>query len=284
MKTTISNSKLSATINHKGAELVSLFANGTDKEYIWEGNSNFWGKHSPILFPIVGTLKNNSYRFDGKQYELSRHGFAREMDFELIINTGKQAVFLLKSDAGTKMLFPFDFELHIYYSLNDHKLDIRYKVINTGNQLMYFSIGGHPAFALPNHFEKYSLKFEANEKLISYQLEDGLLSEITMCIDLTEGKLPLNYSIFEKDALIFKHLESNRIQLLENNRPILNFEFTDFPNFGIWTIQNAPFLCLEPWAGYSDLHNTTGDIVNKEGIQQLNSKHSKEYGFSIEIL
>ena len=284
MKTSISNSKLTAIINHNGAELISLQSLKTKREYIWDGNPKYWGKHSPILFPIVGTLKNNSYTYNDKSYKLFRHGFARDMFFELIEETEYEAVFSLKSNEKSKEYYPFDFELRITYTLKNSELIILYQVLNNDSHTMFFSIGGHPAFALPNQFEKYSLKFEPNEKLISYQLENDLLSNKTKQIDLNQSIVPLTYSLFENDALIYKELKSNQIQLLENNSPMLNFKFRDFPNFGIWTKLDAPFICLEPWAGYSDLITTTGKIEEKEGIQKLDSTTKKEYSFSIEIL
>ena len=284
MKTTISNTILSATINHKGAELIFLQSLKTKREYIWDGHAKYWGKHSPILFPIVGTLKNNSYTYNDESFILSRHGFARDMVFELIKETEYEAVFSLKADEKTKECYPFDFELHLTYTLMESEVIIRYNVMNNGSHAMYFSIGGHPAFALPNQFEKYSLKFEPNEKLVSYPLEDDLLSNTTKQTDLKQSKVPLTYSLFENDALIYKTLKSKQIQLLENNTPILNFKFKDFPNFGIWTKVGAPFICLEPWAGYSDVRATSGKIEEKEGIQKLNSNISKEYSFRIEIL
>lgn len=284
MTTTISNSKLAATINHKGAELISLQRIDSKKEYIWEGNPAFWGKHSPILFPIVGTLKENTFTYKNKSYQLSRHGFARDMVFDLINQTENSLIFSLKSNELTKGNYPFDFELQIKYTLKDSELYITYKVINKDSETMYYSIGGHPAFALPNKFENYCLQFEYGESLISYKLENDLLSDKRITISLNQNQLPLTYSLFENDALIFKELHSKQIQLLENNLPILNFRFKDFPNFGIWTKQNAPFICLEPWAGYSDIINATGNISEKEGIQNLESKTSKEHSFSIEIL
>ena len=284
MKTSISNSKLSVTINHKGAELISLKKKETNKEFIWEGNSNYWGKHSPILFPIVGTLKNNSFSFNDITYNLSRHGFARDMNFDLIAVTKKSLVFSLKSNKETRVNYPFNFELQIQYTLLEAELLISYKVLNTSSRLMFYSIGGHPAFALPCKFENYSLQFEPNEKLISYQLENDLLSDKTIEIELNNGNLPLTYSLFENDALIFKELKSKQIQIKENGIPILNFKFKDFTNFGIWTKHDAPFICLEPWVGYSDVTNSSGTISEKEGIQTLKTKTSKEYHFSIEIL
>ncbi len=284
MTTTIFNSELSATINHKGAELVSLKENNSSREYIWEGNPIFWGKQSPILFPIVGTLKNDSYTYRNNPYSLSRHGFARDMIFNLIDSTENMVILSLSSNAVTKERFPFEFELRIIYTLHFSTLNVYYQVINKSFDIMPFSIGGHPAFALPKKFEAYSLQFETDENLTCYQLKNDLLSEKTKQIDLVKNRLPLTYSLFENDALIFKKLKSKQIQILETGIPILNFAFKDYPNFGIWTKINARFICLEPWVGYSDVLNTTGNILEKEGIQLLESNYSKEFKYSIEII
>jgi galactose mutarotase-like enzyme len=149
---------------------------------------------------------------------------------------------------------------------------------------MPFCIGGHPAFTLKNKFQDYCLQFENGEKLVSYQLENDLLSDKTQSIPLKNKQLPLTYSLFENDALVFKSLQSKQIQILENDVPILNFKFNDFPHFGIWTKMNAPFICLEPWLGYADATNTNGNILEKEGIQLVESNSYKKYNFSIEII
>ncbi|WP_284652197.1 aldose 1-epimerase family protein [Flavobacterium terrisoli] len=284
LTTTISNSILSATINHKGAELISLQSVDTKKEYIWEGNPQFWGKHSPILFPIVGTLKNNSYRYKDKIYSLSRHGFARDFVFQLITEEKNKVVFSLQDNESTFNIYPFHFELQLIYTLKKSELIVTYKVINKSTETMPFSIGAHPAFALKNGFEKYNLQFETDENLVSYALENDLLSENTQHIDLKNNRLPLSYSLFENDALVFKTLKSKQIQILENDKPILNFKFDDFPNFGIWTKTNAPFICLEPWLGYADTVNANGNILEKEGIQLLESNSYKEFNFSMEFV
>ena len=282
LTTKITNSKLSAQINHSGAELFSL-KNNNNKEYIWEGNPTFWGKHSPILFPIVGTLKNNSYCYEGNEYHLSRHGFARDMKFELIKKTENSATFSLGSSIETRRVYPFDFELQVKYSLDENKLIIEYKIINKNDILLPFSIGAHPAFALPKPFENYSLAFEHSEKLTSYQLENDLLSEISDTINTNKNQMPLTYSLFEKDALIFKTLKSRTIDILENGAPLLRVRFDDFPNLGIWTKNNAPFLCIEPWFGYSDTVNCSGNILEKEGMQLLKENETFNSRFSIEI-
>lgn len=281
--TTIKNSDLTAVIKHFGAELCSLKDN-SNAEYIWGGNPEFWGKHSPILFPIVGTLKNNSYQYNDTGYQLSRHGFAREMNFELIDKQENSATFSLTSTDETLQRYPFDFELFLIYTLENTSLKIEYKVINKGKSKMPFSIGAHPAFDLPNNFENYSLEFEKEEPLEFYLLEDGLISNTTDQIQLDKKQLQLNYKLFENDALVFKKLQSKSITILENSKPILKVSYEDFPNLGIWTPPNAPFICIEPWFGYSDTVDTFGNLFEKEGIQVLDSNETFKSRFSIEIL
>ncbi len=284
MPVTISNSKLSAHINYIGAELFSLKSKENNQEYIWEGNPDFWGKHSPILFPIVGTLKNNSYTYNGKQFQLLRHGLARNLNFSLIYNTEKQAIFSLQSSEGTKQAFPFEFELQLTYTLFDTKLEIKYTVINNDKVDIPFSIGAHPAFALPNNFQNYALEFNQQETLTCFTLENDLISDNNFEVVLVNKILPLTYSKFEKDALIFKTLQTRAITILEKNKPLLKVVFDDFKNLGIWTKVDAPFICIEPWLGYSDTIYTTGNILEKEGIQIVKENTKYECLFSIEIL
>lgn len=283
MNTTISNSKISASINHSGAELFSL-KNNQNKEFIWEGNPDFWGKHSPVLFPIVGTLKNNTYTIDGIEYQLPRHGFARDMDFQLIEKTENSAVFSLKYTGETLKKYPFQFELQLIYTLQESTLDIEYKVINGGKTKMPFSIGAHPAIALPDAFENYSLDFEKNEVLEYNLLENDLVSNKTKTLEKTDNLVPLNYKLFENDALIFKTLQSNSLTILEDSKPYIKVAFDDFPSLGIWTKENAPFICIEPWLGYSDTPENSGDLFEKEGILVLDANQSFQSKFSIQIL
>lgn len=283
MITTISNSILSASIKHSGAELFSLKDN-QDKEYIWEGNPDFWGKHSPVLFPIVGTLKNNTYTINGKEYQLPRHGFARDMDFQLIEKTENSAVFSLKSDAETLKKYPFEFELQLIYTLENSTLNIGYKVINNSKTKMPFSIGAHPAIALPEEFENYAFEFEKEEVLKYYILENDLISNKTEILRTTENLIPLNYKLFENDALIFKSLESNSLTILENSKPYIKFDFKDFPSLGIWTKDQAPFVCIEPWLGYSDTAENSGDLYEKEGTLVLDTNQNFNSQFSITVL
>lgn len=283
MTTTISNSILTAEIKHIGAELCSL-KDDLNKEYIWNGNPDFWGKHSPVLFPIVGTLKNNTYQHNNSEYQLSRHGFAREMEFKLIDKQENSAVFSLIASEETKAKYPFDFDLHLIYTLESKTLKIEYKVFNNGESKMPFSIGAHPAFDLPGNFENYSLAFETKDSLEYYLLADGLISNATNELLLDKNQLHLNYKLFEKDALVFKNIASKSVTILENSNPILKVSYPNFPDLGIWTPPNAPFICIEPWYGYSDTVDKSGSIFEKEGIQILDADKTFHSAFSIEIM
>lgn len=283
MIVTISNSKLSAQITTAGAELISLKSIATNQEYIWEGNPEFWGKQSPILFPIVGTLKNNSYTYNDEQFQLLRHGMARDLNFKPIHTSDNQVVFSLKSSEATKKNYPFDFELQLTYTLLDTKLEFNYTIINNDKVPMPFCIGAHPAFALPNAFESYSLEFNQQETLKCFTLENDLVSDNAFDIALVNKILPLTYSTFENDALIFKSLQSRTITILENNKPLLKVAFDDFKNLGIWTKVGAPFVCIEPWLGYSDTIHATGNLMKKEGIKVVAALNRFECGFYVEI-
>ena len=283
MKIILSNSELTATIDSFGAELISL-KNNNNREYIWEGNPDYWGKHSPILFPIVGSLKNNSYRYNNSIFHLPRHGFAREMDFDVIEQSNGKVVFSLKETAATLEKYPFKFELQISYTLTNTVLKIGFNVINNNPFSMPFSIGAHPAFAIANKFESYELLFEKSENLVVSKLENDLISNTTYKLPLENNSLPLMYSLFENDALIFKTIESKSVTIAENYIPFLKVHYNDFPSLGIWTKSQAPFICIEPWIGYADTVENNGDLEEKEGIKILSVNQTFETNYSIEIL
>lgn len=283
MKITLSNSELTATINTFGAELISI-KNNSNREYIWEGNPNYWGKHSPILFPIVGSLKNNIYSYNNATYQLSRHGFARDLEFDIIEKTDNKVVFSLQQSAITLEKYPFNFELQISYTLTKSVLKIGYKVINNNDFSMPFSIGAHPAFALANDFENYELLFEVSEKLVVSRLENDLISNTTYVLPMENNSLPLNYSLFENDALVFKTIASKSVTIAENKIPFLKVDYMDFPSLGIWTKSQAPFICIEPWIGYADTIENNGNLEDKEGIQILDKNQIFETNYLIEIL
>ena len=281
MKFQIKNKFLVATFDSLGAELVSLKSN--DKEYIWEGNPEFWNKQSPVLFPTIGSLKNDTYFFEGNEYHLSRHGFAREKEFEVIQQTDNIIVFSLKSDAETLKLYPFQFELQIEYCLLENQLEVKYKVQNNSEDKMFFSIGGHPGFALSQSFDEYSLVFETNSAMKFSLLENHLLSDETQTLETVNNNLPLNYSLFEKDALVFKNHQIQSVTIQENGKNFVKVSFKNFPDLGIWTKINAPFICIEPWFGHADEVKTTQKLEEKAGIQSLEQNEVFTSAFAIEI-
>ncbi len=264
---TLSNTKISASINSIGAELIRLEKD--NKNYIWTIDEAFWNKTSPILFPIVGRLKNDSYSINDKTYELPRHGFARNFEFEVAHQTGSSAVFILTENAETLKNYPFQFELRLKYELIENSLKISYSVLNKSQEIMPFSIGAHPAFVIEGSFSDYSLLFIEAEEFVSYELENEQFSNSFRKINSKNGQINLDYSLFEKDALVFKHLKSNKLTLLKKNEPVLSVQFEGFPYLGIWTKPNAPFLCIEPWCGLADNVNHNGNIFEKEGINLL---------------
>jgi galactose mutarotase-like enzyme len=206
------------------------------------------------------------------------------MEFNIIEKSAENVVFSVTNNKETLENFPFQFELQISYTLVNSELKIGYKVINTNDFEMPFSIGGHPGFALPNEFDSYSLEFEKSEILICSQLENDLICNETISLPMKENRLPLSYSLFENDALIFKKLESTAIIISENNVPFLKVKFEEFPSLGIWTKQKAPYICIEPWFGYADTMTNSGELSEKEGIQIIGINEQFQSEYSIEIL
>jgi galactose mutarotase-like enzyme len=273
---------LSIEINPLGAELISFRKQNTN--FIWKIDETFWNKTSPVLFPIVGRLRNDIYKIHDKTYQLTRHGFARELLFEIEKQSPNSVTFLLKDSAETLEKFPFQFELRISYTLEENSLKFTYNIKNKSKEKMPFSIGAHPAFSIDLHQSKYSILFESETKLVNHELENELFSGKTTQIKLINSTLPLNYSFFEKDALVLKDLKTREITIYKDNNPYLRFDLGGFPHLGIWTKSNAPFLCIEPWCGYADKFDSNGDIFEKEAIQILQEEETFSTYFSTEIL
>jgi galactose mutarotase-like enzyme len=282
MNITISNSQLTATINTLGAELISLVKN--NKNYIWQVDEKYWNKTSPVLFPIVGRLKNDSYSFNGKTYQLPRHGFARNMEFSFDKKSDSQVIFELNETEETKAMYPFTFKLLVAYTLIGNELVMEYFLRNQSDDVLPFSIGAHPAFAISENFENYSLQFNAADTFETHHLENESFIGKTTLVDTKNNTINLNYALFEKDALVFKKLNSNEVTLNYNDKAILKVNYDDFPYLGIWTKRNAPFLCIEPWCGLADSSNHKGDIEEKEGINHLPAGEDFLRAIRIEIL
>lgn len=268
----LKNGHLKASISTFGAELTALKKENTN--YIWTMDENYWNKTSPVLFPIVGRLKKDTYKIEEKEYHLTRHGFARDCEFKLVHKTDASATFSLQENEVTLEKYPFQFELLIEYVLLENQLVIKYTVTNNSENKMPFNIGTHPAFAISNALEEYSLQFNASENFETYELENDLFSGTKRKIFSKNNNISLNEELFNKDALVFKNIQSNAISILHNEKVFLKIEFENFPFLGIWKKENAPFLCIESWTGYADVIETSGFIFEKKDIQILDSKCS----------
>jgi galactose mutarotase-like enzyme len=284
----LENELLEAGFALKGAELQTLKSKTSGLEYIWDGNPKDWAKHSPVLFPIVGGLKENKYIFEGKPYELPRHGFARDLEFVLESQTEDEVSFSLVSNAQTLKIYPFEFKLVLRYTLKSHGLNCSYEVTNTGNQDLLFSIGGHPAFATPVgngiNYEDYFLRFNQDEELVYHKIKDNLISDDLVSLSLKDKTLGLKHELFYDDALVFKNLKSNKITLQNKvNAHGLHFTFQDFPFFGIWSAKDANFICLEPWAGIADGVNHNQQLADKEGVVMLTPAESWFRNWQVDI-
>lgn len=263
----------------KGAELVSVKMNGIEK--IHDGES-YWNRHSPVLFPIVGKLRNGKTIIENEVYEMGQHGFARDMEFEEI---GKDS-YLLKSNEETKTKYPYDFELYISYEVQNNKITTKYKVINKDSRIMYFGLGGHPAYACEYSSGMYRLEFEdIEDRLEIYQLEDGLLKKTPEKLSkfFRENRIFLNEKTFENDALVMKNINSSKIYLKTETKTILAFEFKGFPYLGIWSKVGAPFVCIEPWQNHTDDVDSTGKFKDKENILTLNPNQEFNAEYSVEF-
>lgn len=289
----IQNDTVIATFKTKGAELCSLQLKAYNLEYIWQAGEE-WPKYSPILFPIVGSLKDGHYAYQGTKYNLNRHGFARDAFFKIVSQQSDAIVFEWQSNDATRQYYPFDFVLQVSYKVVDNSLSIAYTVKNTGNDVMYFSIGGHPAFKVPLEegyaFEDYKLSFDFGSEQVFpiniYPLTSDGLTQPTGIPYFNDNncKIPLQQSLFEKDALVFKGINNATISI-ENaaSERSLQLTYTDFSYLGIWNKHGADFVCIEPWCGITDSTHSMHDFINKEGIIMLAGHQSWKNIYIIHI-
>jgi galactose mutarotase-like enzyme len=285
----IQNDHLSATINHKGAELQSLCNKNTGIDYMWSGDPAYWAKTSPVLFPIIGSLKDDTCYVDGKAYHMGRHGFAREMDFMVTDQTLSSAIFRIVSNEETLKKYPFAFRFDIIYSINNDELQVTYKVLNTGTAAMYFSVGGHPAFKVPlipgGNYNDYYLEFSKLENAGRWPItKEGLIKTEPVSFLNDAGQMSLTRELFYEDAVIFKTLQSKSVKLLSGRLPHgLQFDYTGFPYLGIWAAKNADFVCIEPWCGIADSVDSNQQLKDKEGINVLAAGDRFERSWKVKV-
>ncbi|EHP2983849.1 TPA: aldose 1-epimerase family protein [Listeria monocytogenes] len=272
----LENEVLLVEMKTAGAELTRIFHKDTGLEYLWNADSKFWGRHSPVLFPTVGRLVDDTYLVDGKQYHLGQHGFARDRDFQVIEQTENTVRFELDADEDSLAIYPYKFKLSIIYTIEKNTVAVSYEVENTDNKRIYFSIGAHPAFHLPltdgTTFEDYYLDLGTEENLETLCLEGPYRSgEIKKIIDEPARYLPLSYDLFKNDALIFEALKQKEMTIKSDKTPhFVKVSFPEFPFVGVWTAKTGtPFLCIEPWYGIADGAGESVELRDKAGIEHL---------------
>lgn len=288
---TLENDNIKITTSTFGGELNNLIGKKENTEFLWSGDPTYWKYHAPILFPIVGKVREGKYTVDGKIYELSQHGLARVREFEMINKTEDSITFQLNSSEDTLKVYPYNFSLRITYKLVEAGVNVIYSVENTDNKTINFSIGAHPAFMCP---------IEKDETLEDYyfQLDKEETSEILLLdtsLGLFNGEreayfdnsniIPLAKDTFKNDALVFDDLKSTKVTLKsKNHNKSLSMDFTGFPFMAFWAPPTgAPFICIEPWYGHADSVDFTGDFKDKAGIETLKVGETFECNYILSV-
>lgn len=274
MKYHLAKNNLKITIDSKGAELSSVLFN--NHEYLWQAKADVWPRHAPVLFPIVGKLKENLFTYNGRSYSLSQHGFARDLEFECISQSETRIEFVLRSQPKTLENYPFDFELILSYEIDQNSIICGYCVKNKNSQEdMFFSIGAHPGFKIPlfgsETWSDYQLHFEKNKNYQITKLQDGLLSDKKIPLQLINSTLNITDHMFENDALVFEDGQIEQVSIISTKTNMgVEINCNNWPFFGIWSKKGCTdFICLEPWHGIADDFDSKQDLTTKKGIIKL---------------
>lgn len=292
----LENEIFKVELTEKGAELASIKSKKNENEYIWTADSKYWGRHAPILFPIVGRLKNNQYRINDKVYDLSQHGFARDMKFEVKSKSDDKVVFKLSWNEETIKKYPYKFQLIVTYVLKGNAIEISYNVKNVDDKDIFFSIGAHAGFNCPVigrqseeddlKFDDYYLEFEKPETVGVAKLNgDYLLRRNTSPFLYASNIINLDENLFKQGVLIFKDLISNSVSLKNSkNKNTITVKLDGFPYLGLWSKESgAPFVCIEPWFGHADFEDFDGDFREKDGGLRLEVGKEFTCTYSISI-
>lgn len=283
---TISSRDLSATIRALGAELVRL-KDGNGHDYLWTGDPAWWAGQSPILFPIVGEVKDGKLKVDGKVFSMARHGFARRSAFELISQEASHCTFRLLPNDETRAQYPFEFELRLDYRISGRTLQIQSTISNHGAKSMPASFGFHPGFRWPlrPNLPKtaYSITFDRPESEPVERPLDGLLSGDPRPSPVVDKRLALDEPVFKDGAIIFEKPASRRVVYGASTGPRIAVSFEGMPHLGIWSLPGAGFVCIEPWQGYASPRDFDGELKDKPGILSIAPGATRQLGIGIEI-
>lgn len=288
----LENDWLQVEVSCDGAELRKVKHKKNNLDYMWSGDEDYWGRVSPVLFPIVGRLKEDQYELNGQIYKMSQHGFLRDVQFKVEDQTATYVSFSYESDGRFTDVYPYEFKAVIHYALEKDSLTVKWEIVNVNKETMYFALGAHPAFKVPllenETMEDYRLQFTPakNKNVVEYEVEHSLIHEKGPANDV--AVIPLSHSLFIKDALIYSNIES--IKLLSNKSAhSVEVLFEEFPFVGVWSKHveeddtMAPFVCIEPWHGIADMHDTNGNFMNKTGINKLDAGKTFQTEYQIKF-
>ncbi len=286
----IQSDKFQVSIHQSGLELSSIKHKKTGTEYLWQGDSNYWTGQAPVLFPIIGALKNGTTLFDGKPYQIPKHGIIRHSTKAKVTEHLDDSItFQFHWDEETLHQFPFRFIFNLSFSLKGNQLNVTHTIHNADKEPMPYQLGAHPAFNCPlnnqGEYSDYFLEFPVNETAQTWLIDDnGLLTDSTEPIFDSSKILRLHNHLFDNDALIFKDLNSKSVTLKSDELgEILRVDFDDFPYLGIWAKPGAPFICIEPWHGITDHQNTDGNFLSKEKLRFLEPENEETLGYQITL-
>ena len=288
MNVNLENEFLRVNVNSHGAELTSVVNKQTGKEYMWQANPEHWKRHAPILFPNVGKYKEGHYFYNGVEYKQGQHGFARDMEFNLIEKTNDSCLFELEYTKETLMVYPFKFRLRLGYVLKEKDLALTYYVENLDDKKMYFQIGGHPAFNVPFAGGKrsdYYFYFPGKNELISSKVGAlGLATEEKLHYRLDNSYLKIADDLFKNDALVIENQGIRDVIIANEKHENILAVTMDVDVFGLWSAsEKSPFVCIEPWYGRCDAENFTGEIDKREYENELNSKETFKREYKLHI-
>lgn len=289
-KVVLENADLLVEIASHGGELVRIYDKNHSREILWEGKLEIWGRHSPILFPFIGRCANGVYHYQGNSYPMGAHGFARDMEFTVLSETDREVWHSLKDSEETRKVYPFSFQLETGHRLEDKKIRVMWKVINTGDKDLYFMLGGHPAFKTPEGLGVYDFTLDFHQEgPVHFQApdEDGFqVDALSDLLVLDEGKAPITPGFFDRAlTYIFDQGQVNTISLLlPGETPYVTVHCPRTPYMGVWTMEKThPFVCLEPWFGRCDKAGYEGELSEREGEMKLAAGQEFTAGYCIEI-
>ncbi|MDY3917812.1 MAG: aldose 1-epimerase family protein [Candidatus Limivivens sp.] len=276
------NETLLVEISDHGAELSRIYRKDTGREVLWNADPAFWNRHAPVLFPFVGASNEGVYHYQGREYPMKQHGFARDLEFELVSAGENQVVHRLESSEKTREQYPFDFCLTITHRLEGNRITVGWKVENRTEGILYFTIGAHPAF----NVEKGSyLVTEGHEELKFIRInEPGTALPEVYTLKLPGGRLQMPENMFDEGVYIFEDGQLDRVGLAgPDGAPIVTVSCPGFPYVGVWAKPGSSFVCLEPWYGRTDDTGYTGDLSGKTGVQKLEKDGVFEVSYEIVI-